>query len=261
MAEADLGKTFSQAFNCAKSLKRMAPFFIVNIVYLVALVLMLGSLLAFLSAALIAGAAALLTLFTAGLALLGFLVIMAFINLYLQAGVMDNAYSFWQKKEISFGKSLQNARPRYLSLLGATILYTIIVMLVNLIPFVGWIIGLVLSWGFIVYAPAAVIGKKGAVDSLKDSWAIFSAQKLNTFLFWLLLMIIGGVLFMLAFIPVFIAALPALAAIYTGGVLAAIQANVTALFVGGVITAFLLSFVTVFMQSALTFYYAQAKKK
>ena len=105
-----------------------------------------------------------------------------------------------------------------------------------------------------------MIGKKGAVDSLKESWNIFMAQKLNTFLFWLLLLIIGGVLFMLAFIPVFIAAWPVFAAILTGGVFAAIQANIVALFIGGVITAFLLSFVTVFMQAATTFFYAQAKK-
>ena len=83
--EADLGATFSKAFGCAKSLKRMTPFFIVNIIYLVAIVLAMGAFLSFLGAALTSGAAALMTLLTAGLALFAFLIVISLVNLYLQA--------------------------------------------------------------------------------------------------------------------------------------------------------------------------------
>lgn len=258
MAKADLGKTFSRAVGCGKSLKRMSPFFIVNLVYLAAFLLLLDAFFSLLRAGL-SGPVAIVQFLSTVVVLFAFLAVMFFVNLYLQGGLIENARQYWSRKDVAFGKSLKAASPRYFSLMGATILTVIISVVLLIIPLVGWLFALIASWMFIVAPPAVVVSKKSAVASLRESYHIFMKNKLQTFLFWLVLIVLNIVFVILAFVPLFIAALPVLASVSAVGFITAFKANIVLLVIGGIITAFLLAFVTVFSESAKTFYYLQAR--
>lgn len=258
MAKADLGKTFSRAVGCGKSLKRMFPFFIVNLIYLAALMLSLDAFFSLLRAG-VSGPVAIVQFLSTAVVFFAFLVVMFFVNIYLQGGLIDNARSYWSRKEVPFGKSLRAARPSYFSLVGATILTVIISVVLLIIPLVGWLFSFIASWMFIVVSPAVVVSKKRAVASLRESYHIFMKNKLQTFLFWLVLIVLSIVFVILAFVPLFISAFPALASVPAVGFTAAFKANIALLAIGSIVTAFLLSFVTVFAESAKTFYYLQAR--
>jgi hypothetical protein len=263
MAKADIGKSIGTAISCGASLKRIFPFFLVNLVFLVVIAAFFDNAVSFMSSVVMKtiSFADVMTIVPAVLSISVVSIVLFFVTVYFEAGLADNARNFWLRKEVSFRKSLKSIKPTYVSLVGATILVVLISMILNFIPFVGWILAIIVSWLFLFVMPAVVISKNDAVGGLEDSYKIFMKNKLRTFAFWLVLIVISGVFSILAFVPLFIAALPAFAAVPAVGFIAALKANFALLIVGGVISSFLLGYVKVFSESAKTFYYIQSKKK
>ncbi len=261
--KADFGNIFGKAFGCAWSLKRMLPFFVVNLVILAGLLAFLDRGIGFFESLVLKTATieSVMTFVPVALALFLGLIVVFFIMLYLQAGLVDNARNFYNKKEISFAKSLTAIRPKYMSVVGATLLTVLVAFILGSIPFIGFIFALVISWMFLVYMPSIIIGSKRAVDSVRDSYMVFMDNKMQTFLFWLLLTIMGLVLLVLALIPAGLSILPVILSGTKIGILAALKSNISLLAVGGIISAFCLAYVQVFQESAKAFYYIEVKKK
>jgi hypothetical protein len=206
-------------------------------------------------------------------AALGFFIIagiLTLIDLYLKTLVVENSRRYWLgnlKRTLSQERTA--VKGTYLSAIIATMLVVLISSVIGSLPLIGGIAGIVISWMLLLYLPAVVVAKKGAINGVRESFEIFMANKWDTFVFWLVLGIFTGILTILSFVPLIIAALPVLSAFITGisvgsisqTLLPAIRSNMLALGIGGVITAFLYSYVTLFSVSAKTFYYTQMKKR
>jgi len=257
-----IGASIGAALRCAASPKRVVPFFAVNLVYLLMIVALFDSL----SALIVAASTHTLTgglivqFVPAFAAAVLVVVVMFFVSLYFKAGLMDNAGNFWRKKEVKFSQSLRSIRPMYLSFVGSAILAGVISGIFSLIPIVGALISLVLSWLFFLTIPSVILGKKDAVGSLQESYHIFMKEKWQTFLMWLSVVVLVVLLALVALIPLAVFGLPAILAIRAVGVIAAIRANMGLLVIGGIISSYLLAYMTVFSESAKAFYYVQVKK-
>jgi hypothetical protein len=261
-SKADLEKTFGKSFGCSRTLKRIAPFFLVNLIFLATVIAALNGIVSALGTTPLRPFT-LSVLFSFLPVVIGagvVIIILFFVYLYFQSGIISNAGSFWSGREVKFTQSLRDARPKYPSLVGAAIITGIIVLFLSLVPLVGWLLSIIVSWFFVVYAPSVIVGRKGVVSSIQESYDIFMSRKLDTFLFWLLLAVLSAVFTLLAFIPLFIVAVPTILSIPALGLIGAFQANSLIIAIGGIITAFFLAFVTVFTESARTFYYIQVKK-
>jgi hypothetical protein len=197
------------------------------------------------------------------------LIIVWLAHLYFQAAVVDNARKYMTKKSTPLSGSFDIAKKKFWSVFGATVLATVIAVIAGMVPVIGGIIALVLSWFFLFILQFVVIANKNAVDSLKHSYGFFMKNKLDVFLFWLILMLVSLLLFIVAMIPLMIAAFPIILAflqiaISNGSFLSLmplIKQNMVNLFVGGIVSMAILSYITVFQEGASTFFFMQKTKK
>ncbi len=263
MAKADLGKIFGRAVRCAAAPKRILPFFVVNLVYLIAILSFFNVAMTFIESAVMKtlSMGMVLGILPYALAFIVLFVVMYFVLLYVQASIIDNARNYWKNKEVKFSASMRNIRPSYISYIGVQILVGIIAFVATSIPLFGGILALIVSWLFVVAGPSVIVSKKSAADALRDSYDIFMRNKWQTFLFWLALVILSGIFALIALLPVLFVVLSTVAGSASVGVLAALTSSMTSLAVAGIITALLLAFVIAFSASAKTFYYMQVKKK
>jgi len=265
----DYGKIFSTALKYGFNAKRIGIFFILLLPIFGSVIFGLST---FMQAASNPAALSLVGVMTSILVLLVVVGIVMLVSIYVKGLISADASSYWKsKKRISLCNSKPSMKGRYLSILGATIIIGFIVGIINQIPFIGWLISIVLSWMFLFYLQSIVLGKKGAIDSIKESYYIFMDNKLEVFLFWLLLTIIGGVIMFIALIPLIIAALPILmpiiSAIMTNditalsGIVQLIQQNLMTIGIGGLVTIAIMSYLTLFQEAAKVFFYNSVKKK
>ena len=270
-----LGKIFSKAWTYSLDWKRIAPFFILLVPYLILFAAFADSALGFFAQYGMLSATKTLPLnFTFTLAsffllLIAVSILVFFVDLYARGVIIENSRTFYAGKKVSLHRSMAGMKGRFFSLVGAVLVITLIAGGLGSIPFVGWIFGIVLSWVFLVVLQSVVVSKKGVIDSIKDSYGVFMMRKWDVFVFWLLLGLITVVMMVVAVIPLLIAAWPVIAALLSymalGGsgpsVLGAIKENLAQIFVGGLVSAFLLGFMEVFKTSATTFFYTEVKKK
>jgi|GEM_PF-2241529 len=145
-----------------------------------------------------------------------------FVGNFLAAFFYDSASRYSQK--MKYGKlkdSYEKAKSRYLPLLATQILLFLIVILVffvfggfsfvfiffNLpvIFLIGLLIGIsaaVIAAFFLFLSPFfCVLDKSGPVDSLKKSFKLIKINKLNTFIFWIILFIVVIFIGMIGSLP------------------------------------------------------------
>ncbi|HLD48757.1 MAG TPA: hypothetical protein VJB11_00165 [archaeon] len=262
---AEIGKPISTAFRYAFSPQRIAPFFALNLVIAASLlgilfyvIEMLPSFSMSLFFSLIGLIAAFVIVF----------IVVFLVKLFFLGVITDNSKLFYQKKVLPLRKSYPIAKSKYLSMLGAFLLMGIIVFVVGIIPLIGFIFVIVLSWMFLFVMQFVLINNEKAVDSLKKSYEFFMNNKLDVFVFWLIITLIDIALTIIVFIPVIIALL-SIAPVVMGAALSGnfvslfsiIKSNIALFAIAGIISALLFSYKEVWKQSALTFYFLQFKKK
>ncbi len=270
-----LGKIFSKAWSYSLDWKRVMPFFLLLVPFVILFTAFVDSALNFfvqygmLTAT---GALPLDFVFTLASFIILLVAIAALVflaDLYVRGVIIENSRAFYAGKRNTLHTSMAGVRGRYLSLFGVVVLTKLIALGLGSIPFIGWIFAIVLSWIFLVVLQSVVVSKKGVIDSIKDSYNVFSARKWDTFVFWLLLSLATAAMFLVAMIPLVIAAWPVIASFLSymalGGngpsVIVAVKENLAQIFVGGLVSAFLMGFVEVFKTAATTFFYVEAKKK
>ena len=259
---ADLGKIFSKAFSCGLSFKRILPFFILGFVSLLIIFASAESFIIFMKEVVASKATGIMFfshIASIAVIILAFFVVIFLVYIYFVGGLIDNVKNYWSGKEVKFMASLKAAKPLYFSLLLATIFVGIISGILGSIPFIGFLFSIVLSWLFLVYQPSVIASGKNAVESIRESYSIFMENKLQTLLFWAVLIIVSLVFIIFALIPLILSAIPAFVMMKSAGALAAFKANILILFAGSLITVFLFCYVTVFSESAKTFYYMSVK--
>lgn len=269
-----LGKIFSRAWKYSLEWRRIAPFFLLLMPFLILFTAFADSAMNFLSQYGMLSAAGSVPLDIA-VSLSSFFVLLVFVTIavflldvYVRGIIIDNAKAFYNGKGLSLSGSRKAFRGRYLSLLGAIIIVKIISTGLSAIPFVGWLFMIVITWVFLVVLQSVVVSRKNTVDSIKDSYNVFMSRKLDTVLFWVLLAIVSFALFIVAMIPLLVAAWPVIAAILSNletgagpSIAGAVRDSLSQIFAGGLVSAFIMGFAQVFKESATTFFYIEAKKR
>ncbi len=268
--KSDFGKTFSSAIKYAAEPKRILPFFILLLPYLAVFLLMIDNAGTIIQAIVARNVGAIMSLIGFALGFVVLAIIIGLITLWLNTLVVENSKRYWQgsmKRLLS--EERKAVKGTFFNAFIGTVVVVIISMIVSMVPFIGGILGIIIGLMFFAYLPAAVLNK---TNGLRESYDLFMNNKLETFVFWIVLAVISIVFVVIAFIPALIALMVAaggslFTALMTGSgftaVFAAIKSNLLIVAIGGIISAFLLSFVTIFDTAAKTMYYLQmaAKKK
>jgi len=265
----DLGKIIGTAFRYAFSVNRILPYFIINLFIFVGIIILLTSAVNIIPIMMQTGTP---TMMYAGqfiasvLLFIIAIVIISLVKILVDSAVADNSRQFWAGKDRFLSSSYDIAKKKYLSVLGAVLIVGIITILISMIPFVGWLISMILGIMFMFVIQSVIIGGKNATKSLSDSYNVFKKNVLNTLIFWILMFIIIITFFILAIIPVMIAAIPAVMAFVASGgnfmsIIPLLQQNMNWIIIGGVIGCAILAYIEVFSQSAMSFFYISAKKK
>ncbi len=264
----DFGKIFGKALRYAFSFDKMLPFFVIDLMIVVSILVFLNSLI---NAALyfggdfsslpLAGQASVVSFLSTIFVFIIIIIVLAMIQLFFSGAIADNARLSYGKKEQHITSSFAAVKKRYWSIVGATVLTGLISFAVNIVPFIGWLISFIVSWFFIFIVQAVIISNKGAVDALKDSYKLFMKNKLDVIVFWLLLAIIGFLIFLIALVPITIVLLPIIVSAKTLSAMALIKSSMPLILICGVILSAFLAYMNVFQEAARTFFYLNVKKK
>jgi hypothetical protein len=268
----DYGKALSKGLSFGINPKRWLQFFILDLVFLsIGLAVALPNLSEIIPVMMggsqdLAGAVQI-----AGFAVSIMLVFIVWvlIRLWFMGAIVHQSY----KGKDKISKSFSVAGRKYLHILVAIIIVTIIAGAVSIIPYVGWIIAIVISWIFFFVLQGIVVSNMGFVGTLQNSYRMFRNRPLQVFLAWLLIAIVTLVIYFVFSIPMLILMfwaiipiIPSLAGAQMppeaiSALSQMLYTNLPALIVVGVIALIGFAISQVFTLKAQTEFYQQLKKK
>jgi hypothetical protein len=110
-------------------------------------------------------------------------------------------YQGWKTKDSEIGKSWRFACRKYPSLLLALLIITLVSGLVLIIPYIGFILAIVISWIFYFALQAIIIRNIGFYEGLEDSYRIFRKHPFEVIVIWLAILIVNIVIFGIFALP------------------------------------------------------------
>lgn len=251
--------------------KRWGPLFIADVIFIA---LMLNHLLANLETLV-----SFLALTTTGIANILFLIgyvapvivgfiIWTLIRLWIMGAIIHQSH-----KEREFRDSWKVSCRKYPSLILVVVIIGILAGLLGSIPYIGFILSILVSLAFFFALQAVIVGKHGFYKALVDSWLIFKKRPFKVFLIWLLLAIISLLIVALFSIPLMIvvwnlfttlmmtASLSAASTVALVTLISLLQSYMPVLVATGVILLIGISISKAFALKAQTEFYLQIKKK
>ncbi len=177
-------KSISEGLRFSISFKRVIPYLIMDLITFYALIDFLGRVLSLI----LRRISVMSFLLSLGIYIPVFIII-ALINLWINGAIIDQAKHY--KRRRSLIKSFEYSTSRYLSLFCATVIYAIIVGIVSSPPYIGSLLAFIFSLIFFYIFPAIIVDRKGCIDSFRQSWKVFKSYPLETFVTYLLIMIVG----------------------------------------------------------------------
>lgn len=269
----DYGKALSKGLRFGINPKRWLQFFILDLVFLsIGLAIFLPNLSEVLPVVMgysqdLAGA---LSMAGFVVSIMVVFVVWMLVRLWLTGAVVHQSYK--EKDKIS--KSFNVAGRKYLHILIAIIIVTIIAGGVSMIPYVGWLISFVVSWIFFFVLQGIIVSNMGFWRSIENSYKIFRNKPLQVFLAWLLIAIVTVVIYTIFSIPamfLFFGIFASLGPMFMGAqpmpseVIASLnqvlQTNMPTLIVVVIIALIGLAISQVFALKAQTEFYLQLKKR
>jgi hypothetical protein len=97
--------------------------------------------------------------------------------------------------------SFKVSSSRYLSLLCATILLLIISVIVSIPQYIGFLLNILVALAFFFIIPAIIVDRTGCVKAFNRSYAVFRKFPLETFVTWMLVMVICGIVMLIFLTP------------------------------------------------------------
>ncbi len=177
-------RSLSEGLRFSISLRRIIPYLIIDLIIFYVLIDFFGKVLSLV----LNRISAMSFLLSLGI-YIPFFIIITLINLWINGAIIDQAKYY--KKRRSLIKSFEFSTSRYLSLFCATVLYAIIIGIVSSPPYIGSLLAFIFSLIFFYIFPAIIIDRRGCIDSFRLSWRAFKRYPLETFVTWLLIMIIS----------------------------------------------------------------------
>ncbi|NIO21444.1 MAG: hypothetical protein GTN76_12065 [Candidatus Aenigmarchaeota archaeon] len=184
------------------------------------------------------------------------------VRIWMQGAIV---YQSWKTKDKEIGKSWRYACRKYPSILVAIIIVALISILFSIVPYVGWILSIIISWIFYFALQAIIIRNTGFYEGLDDSYKIFRKNAFEVIIIWLLIVIVNIVIvaiFALPFVSLLFANLFYLAKTTGVGSIFLMFRDQMALFVtSGLILFIGVSISTAFTMKAQVEFYLQFKKR
>jgi hypothetical protein len=196
----DYAGPIKKAFGFCIQPKRWLPFFILDLAFAaVGLSLILSNSMTFLllmtapeAAMSVSGEVAVMIL-----ELIGLFAVWLLATLWITGAVIHQSH-----KEKEFKKGWTVSRQRYLPLIGVSIVTAVIGGIAGMIPFVGWVISIIVGLIFFFALQGVMIKEEGVMKSLEDSWHIFKHQPFKVFLIWLLIAALSFMLIIAFALPI-----------------------------------------------------------
>lgn len=104
-------------------------------------------------------------------------------------------YQSWKPQDREIGKSWRYACRKYPSMLVAIVIITLLAMLFSVIPYIGWVLSIIISWIFYFTIQAIIIRNRGFYEGLVDSYDIFRKNPFEVIIIWLIIAVINIVIF------------------------------------------------------------------
>jgi len=191
-------------------------------------------------------------------------VIWQLVKLYVTGAVTYQSY-----KEKEYFKSWSVAASKYVILLLASIIVTILIGLCSLVPYIGQFLSIIVTLVFWFFIPAIIVSNLGPLDSLEKSYNIIRKEPFKVIAMWLTVVLVNFlliVLFALPLILIFVKSyIPALISSEKAfdiiNIFYSIRSNPMNMFIGAVIYTVGLSIAQAFSVKAVTEYYQKFKKK
>ncbi|NIO22396.1 MAG: hypothetical protein GTN38_00020 [Candidatus Aenigmarchaeota archaeon] len=120
------------------------------------------------------------------------------VRIWMQGSII---YQGWKTKDSEIGKSWRFACRKYPSLFLAILIITLVSMLVSVIPYMGWVLAIVVSWIFYFALQAVIIRNVGFYEGLEDSYKIFRKNPFEVIIIWLIVLIVNIVIFGIFALP------------------------------------------------------------
>ncbi len=267
----DYGKIISKAFHFSYQPRRWLPLFVADAAFLlIALAVFMSN------TDVIVGMATVDAAETVDMALaasvmnivLVFVLLFAVfmvIRLWVTGAIVHQSY-----KEKESKKSWVIARKRLITIIIVTILTGAIGVIGGMIPVVGWLVSLVISWIFLFVLQAVIIDNLGAIESMKKSYQIFVKAPFEVFALWLILIVISismAILFAIPLMASFMGSFVTLAMTEAASVesmmllILAVQERLVEFVALGLLALVGISIATVLAIKAQTEFYLKAGKK
>lgn len=129
-------------------------------------------------------------------------------GIYQEGVVIDNIGNKIMGAPKPYAQSLRSALSRYPSLFVAALLLTILSILVGIIPYVGWILRLIVVCIFFVVYQGIVLDRLGFADGFKRSYQYLRGYASPFIVVYILTTILAIIIAVIGLIPIGIAAVP-----------------------------------------------------
>lgn len=120
------------------------------------------------------------------------------VRLWMKGSII---YQSWKTKSSEIGKSWNYSCKKYPSLLVAVVITTLLSFLVSLIPYMGWLLTVVISWLFYFALQSIIIKNLDFYGGLEDSYKIFKKNPFEVIVIWLLIGIVNIVIVSIFALP------------------------------------------------------------
>jgi len=104
-------------------------------------------------------------------------------------------YQSWKTQNKEIVKSWRYSCKKYPSLFLAILIITLIAMLVSIVPYIGWILSIIVSLVFYFALQVIIIRNTGFYEGLDDSYKIFRKNPFEVIIIWLIILIVNIVIF------------------------------------------------------------------
>ncbi len=264
----EYGKIIGDALSFAVEPRRWIPLLVLDVVaFLLAFSYLMSNALALQQ--IIQGNLSGLLVASSIIGVVGFLVVLfvvwSLIRLYIVGALIHQSI-----KPKEYDKSWSVSKERYGSILEVAVVIGIISGVVSIVPYVGWIVSIIVSLMFFFSMPTVIAKKVSFEDALKESYNIFRKKTVDVFVVWLLLAIIGGIIVMVFMIPamatIWSLMLPALMGMQATGsktgfeLFSVILMNGWTIVPAGIIYLIGSAYITVFSANAQTNFYLKMRK-
>jgi MFS family permease len=269
----DYSKAISKGLRFGVNPKRWLQFFILDLIFLgIGFSIILPNMPAFLS--LISGNQGMtniMGMLGTTASIIAIFIIWILVRIWFTGSIVHQSNN--EKEEL--GKSFRIACRKYPSIFMAVLIVAIIGMVVNMIPYVGWVVAIIVSWMFFFILQGVMVSKLGFSKAIENSYKMFRKKPLQVFLAWLLITIITMVIYLIFTLPamamMFSVMMPYFGTMALGSQAAApelissmshiMQTNMVSLIVVGIIALIGFAIATTFALKAQTEFYNQLRKK